>query len=355
MKPIPMSAFIPPVTGVYGLASNVVANAFDVSGQFRNRMGSFKRRRANGGDSQSPFDLMRDFPPPVYPTPLTLDITSVRSLMVEAAKKTVEIEGLLGVKGISATNKTMATSIIGLYKLVEAVVERAIIPLSECNSAPTARGPPAEARDVAELRAALETADKTVIVFGADLGPVPLANRATLAANFTSGLRVAAIAKAGEDAVVAAEAVRTAADALSCAASVDFLGQSSRRPPLVAGEDAPPCSMPVRLTFEDRGGRLHFERTMREKCGVRASMSLPTGIRKALKSFHDAMKVKYPELIVMTRTDTKKMSFVLFTKRDGEKSWLLRDDTVPIDPACLASPLDDQRRSNTNSDSRMED
>ena len=64
MKPIPMAAFIPPVTGVFGLASNVVANAFDASGQFRNRMGSFKRRRADGGDSQSPFDLTRDFPPP---------------------------------------------------------------------------------------------------------------------------------------------------------------------------------------------------------------------------------------------------------------------------------------------------
>ena len=55
-----------------------------------------------------------------------------------------------------------------------------------------------------------------------------MGNHATLACSLTAGLRSAAVEKA-KDPEEAAEAVRLAANVLSCATKIDFLGQASRR------------------------------------------------------------------------------------------------------------------------------
>ena len=60
---------------------------------------------------------------------------------------------------------------------------------------------------------------------------------------------------------------------------------------------------------------------MREKCDIRPSISLPTGIRKAQTTFYNELKEKYAGYIVMTRPDTQSLSFVAFAKKDGEKGW----------------------------------
>ena len=99
------------------------------------------------------------------------------------------------------------------------------------------------------------------------LGPASAANRAALAHNLTAGLRAAAIDKAADKPDEAAEGVRLASDALSCATKVEFLGQPSlkAKPLTVTDDDGNEtvmerafCTMPVRLEFEDRSGRLHF-------------------------------------------------------------------------------------------------
>jgi len=231
----------------------------------------------------------------------------------------------------------MAASILALFKLVEAVVEKAIIPLAENSNGNNvgASHPPRAPKGTSELREALETAEKSSIVFNADLGPLPLANRSALSGNFTAGLRAAAIATAGSDATKAAESVRAAADALSCASKLEFLGQSSRRS---GGEDAAGggfCSMPVKLSFEDRSERIHFERTLREKCGIRATISLPVGIREEQKKFNAILKEKYGDRLVMSRPDSAKLAFIAFTKAEGDRQWSAVNDTFAIDPACL--------------------
>ena len=80
------------------------------------------------------------------------------------------------------------------------------------------------------------------------------------------------------------------------------------------------CSMPIKFDFEDGGARVHCERTLREKCGLRATMSLPAPIRKELAAFNKAVRVAYPGKIVMTRPDVRSLSLVAFTKNDGGKS-----------------------------------
>ena len=177
------------------------------------------------------------------------------------------------------------------------------------------------------------------------LGPASAANRAALAHNLTAGLRAAAIDKAADKPDEATEGVRLAADALSCATKVEFLGQSSckAKPLTVTDDDGNKtvterafCTMPVRLEFEDRSGRLHFERTMREKCGLKASMSLPLGMRVVQRAATAAVKREYPGMVAMVRPDVDSLSFVALVKREGEKKWNTLPNKMPIDPDCLS-------------------
>ena len=158
-------------------------------------------------------------------------------------------------------------------------------------------------------------------------------------------MRAAAIDKSADKPDEAAEGVRLASDALSCATKVKFLGQSSRKakPLTYTDNDGNEtvterafCTMPVRLEFEDRSGRLHFERTMREKCGLKASMSLPLGLRVAQKAATSAVKREYPGMVVMVRPDVNSLSFVALVKRDGKKKWNTLPNKMPMDPDCLS-------------------
>ena len=149
---------------------------------------------------------------------------------------------------------------------------------------------PAEPAEVLELRGALEKADKTSIFFGANLGEASIANRNALAHNLNIGIRNTIISKAGDNVTAAAEAVRVAADALSCATNVEFLGAASKIHSRRDGTLSGHYSMPVKIEFENKGARIHFECTMREKCDIRPSISLPTGIRKAQTTFYNELK-----------------------------------------------------------------
>ena len=106
--------------------------------------------------------------------------------MVEAAKSATETKALLADKKASAPNKLLAGSIMALYSLVEALLEKALLPLAEHAKSPPhpANAPPptpAEPAEVLELRGALEKADKTSIFFGANLGEASITNRNALA------------------------------------------------------------------------------------------------------------------------------------------------------------------------------
>ena len=51
--------------------------------------------------------------------------------MVEAAKSAPNTKTLLAGKNTSAPNKLLAGSIMALYSLVEALIEKALLPLAE--------------------------------------------------------------------------------------------------------------------------------------------------------------------------------------------------------------------------------
>ena len=354
-----MAPYTPPTTGVGGVASSVVANMYDHSGYFRGRSFSPKRRRTDGGfegvdDRYARYDITKDYPPSSCPPPpQIIDINAVNALLVDASKEVAELEKADGDGKLTQKqhSKVQTKSIFTLFKLLETIVEKAVIPWAEAGSPRIPPrgggdcGPPPESAKVKALREALEVADKTVVIFDANLGPVSVANCSALAHNLTTGLRAAAIDVAANNPDEAVEGVRLASDALSCVVKVEFLGQSSRKakPILTADDDGDEraveqsfCTMPVRLEFEDRSGRLHFQRTMRYKCGLKASMSLPFGVRVAQKAAHTELKQEYPGMIVMVRPKVESLSFVALIKNDGEKKWTILPNKLPIDPNCLS-------------------
>jgi len=183
--------------------------------------------------------------------------------------------------------------------------------------------PPKEDLELRVLRETLVASEKTAILYDANLGAVPIANRQKLCHALSAGIKTVAVDKATFFGADPAEAVRQTDDALSLVTNMTFMGQASAPPSKERRPDAKYCTMPIKLEFEDKGARIHFERTIRARCEMRATMSLPYNVRVAQNNFLDSVKANYPGEIVMARVDTEKLVFNVFHKADGGPKWLI--------------------------------
>jgi hypothetical protein len=338
---------IPPVT-IGGRNPPVVANMFDDTGNFRQRNGSFKRPRVEGGAAAAGegfYDLSRDASAPSLPNAPRLDVGKIRGLMVKANEMAAIIRSRYTAESVPDGVRELAGFSISLLDLVNAVVEDGILPMASPPSASFASVAaaaatfPAASRarpepGTAELKAALTAAEKTAVVFDADLGPSPVANRAALSGAFTASLKAATlrvVENSGED---ANESIRVVNDALSCADNLGFVGQSSQRK-IDKRDPANPktlpfCTMPVKLDFPDKDTRIHFEKTLRKHCGLKATISLPFKIRQFQSLFLDALRDRYRGRAISARPDTSTLSMVAFMKNEGDRGWSRCRETVPI-------------------------
>jgi len=278
-----------------------------------------------------PFDLSRDYPPLVVPEKQSVDLDAVAALMVGAAEAVPCIRAKLENPESSQDIKDLAGFGLRMFDLLTGIWERVVRPAVAGQPNGLAGGvrapkpPPRPDAGKKELIEALAVSDKTSILYDSNLGTIPIANRQKLNHALSAGIREAALAKATADGTDPAEAVRVTDDALSLVANLTFMGQASR--PV---KDKAYCSMPIRLEFEDRGSRIHFERTIRAQCGNRATMSLPSAIREAQTKFYNAMKAAYRDEIVMVRVDTEKLRFKAFHKEDGGPQWIPCPEEEPI-------------------------
>ena len=159
-----------------------------------------------------------------------------------------------------------------------------------------------------------------------------MAHRGSLNANFTADLQRKVVEKAeGKPEAAANESLRIVEDALSCAENVDFMGPRSS--PYVnqrEGATGSFCSMPVKLSFQDRDTRINFERTVRENAGLRVIQSLPRPVRDEMTIFRKAMENRYPGKIILAKTNPRTLEFSALMKTDGDKKWVECRETVPI-------------------------
>jgi hypothetical protein len=344
LRPIPLAAyaadFIPPVTGFNGHLAPV-ANSFDPTGNFtgRARSGSVKRRREEELDRV--YDLSAPYPPVVTPSRPSLNLEEVKTLLVAATAAGEEVRPLLDCAETDPKLKAFGSLAVSLLGLVAAIVENGLVPLSGTAAAAAATAnkaatPPEtlpKKVGLKELREGLEKSDKESILFDADLGPNPMGNRSGLLAALSTGIRNAAISTAREKGSDPAEAVRAMDDALACVSDMDFIGIRSDKPKNRDGTentDKKFCTMPVKLRFDDRNTRLHFERSIKQYCGLRAVMSLPKSVREEQSAFVRALKDRYPGEIVTARPDMGSLHFVAFHKFDKGTKWEKCSETVPI-------------------------
>jgi hypothetical protein len=134
MKPTPLSSvFIPPVTGVGG-DSLPVSNSYDSSGNFpsRPRGGSFTKRQRTDAEAElgAAFDLSRDFPPVTNPVKPTVDPGEIKTLLVAASAISAEVIPALDAPDAPPELKKIATMMLSFVALMEAVVEKGIVPLA---------------------------------------------------------------------------------------------------------------------------------------------------------------------------------------------------------------------------------
>jgi hypothetical protein len=291
------------------------------------------------------YDLSREASVPSLPNVPKLDVGKIRGLMVKANEMAESIRSRYTAESVPDGVKELAGFSISLLDLVNAVVEDGILPMSSspsasfasvaaASAATSAPSRPRTEPGTAELKAALVAAEKTAVVFDANLGTSPVANRTALNGAFSNGLKAATMKVAEDRGEDANESIRVVNDALSCADNLEFVGQTTARK-IDKSDPANPktlpfCTMPVRLDFPDRNTRIHFEKTLRKHCGMKATISLPFKIRKYQSLFLDAMRNRYNGRVITARPDTSTLSMVAFMKNESGGGWSRCRETVPI-------------------------
>jgi hypothetical protein len=359
MRPPPLGAynpnFVPPVTGVSGSMAPV-ANAYDGSGNFqsRGRAGSFKRRRVDE-EIDRIYDLSEDYPPLTRPQRPELDLKKVKGLVVEAGAAAETVREMMKDENLDPKIKCLASLSIAIVDALSAAVEDGLVPVSTATAGnprglaaaamdggkfpPPTAAKPTVAPGLRELKEGLQKADTESIIFDADLGPATMANRKSLAGAFSAGVRTATIAKAMADGLDPAEAVRVMDDAISCITDMEFIGSNSQKFTNKNNANDPRndkfCTMPIKVKFDDRNARIHFETVSRKLCNLKASISLPKPIRVEQAAFLRAVRERYPGKVVTSRVDMRNLSLTALWKEHGAKSWTLCPESVGLNPGTL--------------------
>ena len=233
--------FIPPVTGVNG-CSSPVANTFDASGNFRGRDRAWSASKRARTELDAVYDLSQQFPPLSQPDRPALDMNSIKSLMVSAAAVAGDVIKLCDEPTTSPELKAVTMMLIALMRAMEGVVEQGLVPLSSTVSVagrgfaatakrqinPPTAAPKPPAPGTKELMDALDAAEKESVVFGANLGALPVANRAVLNTNFSVDLLRKTEEKVNSGSGELVESTRQVEDALACVEKSNFLAQDRK-------------------------------------------------------------------------------------------------------------------------------
>jgi hypothetical protein len=383
MRPIPLAAylpdFVPPVTGVNGLSAPV-ANLYDQSGNFqgRGRANSVKRKRTDEIDMV--YDLSVDYPPLIPPQKMGLDLEKVKGMIVAAGSAAEEVRAMVEDPDLDPKVKLLSKLTLSILDALGAAVESGIAPISGAalgksggrgRSGAGGNAPPVPERPQPipgqnELKEGLAKADRESIMFEVDLGPNTLANRNGLAVAFSASVRKAAVDKALTAGTDPAEAVRVMDDVLSCVADMEFVGSASQKF-LSKKKDDPRnnkfCTMPIKFKFDDRSTRIHFEKTMREVCNLRAGISLPKPVRLEQAAFLSALREKYPTDAITVRPDIGAAALYALRKAGGEGGWINCPERMVLSPGIMLPTFVPRKTvalapsvevsSNTSSDAEM--
>jgi hypothetical protein len=283
-----------------------------------------------------------------------LDPASVKEVLVAATALASNIKPILDKPDTTDDMKNIVNMMMVMMTVLEAIVEKGIEPLSAvatgignvssgrpfANAArrlmnpppPTSAKPSQPGRK--ELIDALKKSEMESVIFGANLGPKPVSNRAILNNCFSADLDRKTRERAAKDKADTAESLRLVEDALSCVEQIEFLGGRSKPYVNNRKSDDPLNNtyntMPVKVIFEDKQARINFELTLRDYSGMRAVQSYPQSIRSEMAVFRKAVMERYPDMVIMTRPDINSLELLSFKKKDGDAKWTQCSETHPI-------------------------
>ena len=118
-----------------------MANFFDKSGRFRSRTASYKWPRTDD-DPDNFFDLSRDFPQLTLPPPPAVDVGGIKSLLIDNSKIAGEVAAIAAAEDCDPRVRVLADAWSGLFKLLEAALEKAVFPMGDPSFMAAAPLPP---------------------------------------------------------------------------------------------------------------------------------------------------------------------------------------------------------------------
>ena len=174
-------------------------------------------------------------------------------------------------------------------------------------------------------------AEKSVLVFGLDLGKVPIMNTGTLARKVTEDITTkASVVDGNTNGRPKEDTVAVLEDTLSMMKGMEFFGKRTK--PYTNRKDAEDSAngsfhtLPVKMMFKDKDSKMIAEKVLRSNCKVNCTTPYPIMLRKAIKRTIDSQKVEFPNEFIQVKVDPEAGMLRVSRRADGK--WT--NDTAKI-------------------------
>lgn len=184
-----------------------------------------------------------------------------------------------------------------------------------------------------KLRQAIAKAEKSTVIFNANLGNVPVMNQDTLARRVTLLFHDNAKSEGEyrDSPKLAEEAVD---DFLSCA-TLDFLGKGTRpffnRKNLKDDRNGSFCTVPIKMTWKTKGERIRGEQALRKVCKSQCSIPYPKKIRILIDEVLKLGQAAKPGCYIRVRVNSETLSVVAHARADDGWVDLKVEKKIPLD------------------------
>ena len=194
---------------------------------------------------------------------------------------------------------------------------------------------PSEVRK-AQFVSKVKEAEKSVLVFGLDLGRVPTMNTGTLARKVTEDITTkASVVEGKTNGRPSEDTVAVLEDTLSMMKGLEFFGKVTKPHTVKNSEGVVSTgtyhTLPVKLIFKDKDAKARAEKVLRTNCKVNCTTPYPMKLRSAIKRTIEAQKVSFPNEFIQVKVDPE--AAVLRVSRRADGKWTNNTDTIPLTEA----------------------
>jgi len=182
----------------------------------------------------------------------------------------------------------------------------------------------------------VKEAERSSLIFKANLGDVPIMNPDTLKKKFAQDMvaKAAMVENLGESRpskLVAAQLD----DALEMCTRMEFFGKETKKALKKgkSGEEEDFYTMPVRLYFKDKVTRDAADARMRKMCKMGGSIPYHRTLRNVINTVVEECKAKFPSSYIQVKVDADKFQLRVSRREDGV--WYNNIDTVPLPSSVL--------------------